>query len=97
MSFLGFGEYLREFIKGYADNAYPLQQLMRHKGKKFKRNEKAETAFPKTLKELCEALVPCMSTENDMYVVDADPSGLAISGEFQQGQGWKNGLEANCV
>ena len=35
MSFLGFANYYREFIKGYADKVYPMQQPMRHKGKKF--------------------------------------------------------------
>ena len=35
MSFLGFAKYYREFIKGYADKIYPMQQLMRNKGKKF--------------------------------------------------------------
>ena len=33
MSFLGFANYYREFIKGYADKVYPMQQLMRRKGK----------------------------------------------------------------
>ena len=33
MSFLGFAKYCREFIKGYADKIYPMQQLMRNKGK----------------------------------------------------------------
>ena len=34
MSFLGFANYYREFIKGYADKVYPrlMRQLMRHKG-----------------------------------------------------------------
>ena len=31
MSFLGFADYYREFIKGYADKVYPMQKLMRHK------------------------------------------------------------------
>ena len=35
MSFLGFANYYREFIKGYADKIYPMQQLMTNKGKKF--------------------------------------------------------------
>ena len=35
MSFLDIANYYREFIKGYADKVYPMQQLMRHKGKKF--------------------------------------------------------------
>ena len=36
MSFLGFAKHYRDFIKkGYADKVYPMQQLMRHKGKHF--------------------------------------------------------------
>ena len=35
MSFLGFAIYYREFIKGYADKVYPMQQPNLHKGKKF--------------------------------------------------------------
>ena len=35
MSFLGFANYYREFIKGFADKLYPMQRLMRNKGKKF--------------------------------------------------------------
>ena len=35
MSFLGFANYYREFIKGYADKVYPMQQLMRNKENKF--------------------------------------------------------------
>ena len=33
MSFLGLANYYREFIKRYADKIYPMQQLMRNKGK----------------------------------------------------------------
>ena len=33
MSFLGFANYYREFIKGYADKVYSMQKLMRNKGK----------------------------------------------------------------
>ena len=36
MSFLGFANYYREFIKGYADKVYPMQKLMRNKGKKVR-------------------------------------------------------------
>ena len=32
MSFLGFPNYYREFIKGYADKVYSMQKLMRNKG-----------------------------------------------------------------
>ena len=33
MSFLGFANYYREFVKEYADKKYPMQHLMRNKGK----------------------------------------------------------------
>ena len=33
MSFLGFANFFREFLKGYADKVYTMQQLMRNKGK----------------------------------------------------------------
>ena len=45
MSFLGFANYYSEFIKGYADKVYPMQQLMRHKGKKLTWNNAAEESF----------------------------------------------------
>ena len=45
MSFLDFANYYREFIKGYADKVYPMQQLMRHKGKKFTWNNAAQKSF----------------------------------------------------
>ena len=47
MSFLGFANYYREFIKGYADKVYPMQQLMRHKSKKFARNNAQEESKEK--------------------------------------------------
>ncbi|XP_063713763.1 uncharacterized protein LOC134841658 [Symsagittifera roscoffensis] len=33
MSFLGFANYYREFVKRYTDKIHPMQQLMRNKGK----------------------------------------------------------------
>ena len=41
------GDYLKgyRFIKGYADKVYPMQKLMRNKGKKFKWSDEAQTAF----------------------------------------------------
>ena len=50
MSFLGFANYYREFIKGYADKVYPMQQLMRHKGKEFMWNNAAEESFQRIRK-----------------------------------------------
>ena len=88
MSFLGFANYHREFIKGYADKVYPMQQLMRHKGKKFTWNNAAEESFQRIKKELCEAPVLGMPTEKGMYVLDTDASVVAISGILHQEQEW---------
>ena len=84
MSFLGFANYYREFIKGYADKVYPMQQLMRHKGKKFTWNNAAEESFQRIKKELCEAPVLGMPTEKGMYVLDTDALVVAISGILHQ-------------
>ena len=72
MSFLGFANYYREFIKGYADKVYPMQKLMRNKGKKFEWNDEAQVAFENIKRELCEAPVLGMPTEKGMYVLDTD-------------------------
>ena len=65
MSLLRFATYHWEFIKGYA--VYPLQQLMRNKGKKFVWNERAQEAFQNIKRELCEAPVLGMPTDKGMY------------------------------
>ena len=80
MSFLGFANYYREFIKGYADKVYPMQKLMRNKGKKFEWNDEAQVAFENIKRELCEAPVLGMPTE--------DASVVAISGILHQEQEW---------
>ena len=88
MSFLGFANYYREFIKRYADKVYPMQQLMRHNGKKFTWNNAAEESFQRIKKELCDAPVLGMPTEKGMYVLDTDASVVAISGILHQEQEW---------
>ena len=82
MSFLGFANYYREFIKGYADKVYPMQQLRRHKGKNFTWNNAAEESFQRIKKEFCEAPVLGMPTEKGIYVLDTDASVVAISGFY---------------
>ena len=78
ISFLGFANYYREFIKGNTDMVYPMQKLMRSEGKKFEWNEEAQTAFENVERELCEA--PVLG----MYILDTDASLIAISGILQQ-------------
>ena len=85
---LRFRKLLQEFIKGYADKVYPMQQLMRHKGKKFKWNNAAEESFQIIKKDLYEKPELGMPTEKGMYVLDTDASVVAISGILHQEQEW---------
>ena len=88
LSFLMFANYYREFMKGYANKVYPMQKLMRNKGKKFEWNDEAEVAFENIKRELCEAPILGMPTEKGMYVLDTDASVVAISGISHQEQEW---------
>ena len=88
MSFLGFANYYREFIKGYAYKVYPMQKLMRNKEKKFEWNDEAQAAFEIIKRELCERPVVGMPTEKGKYVLDTDASVVAISGILHQEQEW---------
>ena len=88
MSFLGFANYYREFIKGYADKIYPMQRLMRNNGKKFTWTDEAQISFENIKRELCEAPVLGMPTEKRMFVLDTDASVVAISGILHQEQEW---------
>ena len=86
LSFLGFANYYWKFIKGYVDKVYPMQKLMRNKGKKFEWSDEAEVAFENIKRKLCEAPVLGMPTEKGMYVLDTDASVVAISGLLHQEQ-----------
>ena len=88
MSFLGSANFYRDFVEGYIDKVYPMQKLMRNKGKKFDCNEEAQAAFENIKRELCEALVLDMPTEKGMYVLDTDASVKTISGILHQEQEW---------
>ena len=88
MSFLGFANYYREFIKGYADKVYPMQQLMRQKGQEVHVEQRSRRIIPEKKKELCEEPVLGMPTEKGMYVLDTDASVVAISGILHQEQDW---------
>ena len=88
MSFLGFANYYREFIKGYADKIYPMQRMMRIKGKKFTWTDEAQVSFENIKGELCEAPVLRMPTEKGMFVLDTNASVVAISGILHQEQQW---------
>ena len=88
MSFLGFANYYREFIEGYADEVYPMQKLMRNKVKRFEWNEEAQAAFANIKPKLCEAPVLGMPKEKGRYILDTDASVVAISAILNQEQEW---------
>ena len=88
MSFLGFANYYREFVKGYADKIYHMQHLMRNKGKKFTWTDEAQVSFENIKREICEAPVLGMPTGKGMFVLDTDASVVAISGILHQEQEW---------
>ena len=69
MIFLGFANYYREFVKGYADKIYPMQQLMKNKGKKLSWTYEAQVSFEKIKREFCDASVLGMTTEKGMFVL----------------------------
>ena len=48
ISFFGFANDYREFIKGKADKINPVQQLMRNKGKNFSWTDEAQVSFEKS-------------------------------------------------
>ena len=87
MSFLGFVNYYREFIKGYADNVYPMQKLMRNKGEKFEWHEEAQAAF-ENIKRKCAKRQCYSCLQKGMYVLDPDVSLVAISGIMNEEQEW---------
>ena len=88
MSYLGFANYYQEFIKGYADKIYPMQQVMINKGKKLSWTDEAQVSFENIKRELCEAPVLGTPTEKGMFVLDTDASVVAISSILHQGQEW---------
>ena len=95
MSFLGFANFYRNFVKGSADKIYPMQQLMRNKGEKFTWTDEAQVSFENIKRELCEAPVLGMPTEKGMFVLGTDASVVAISGILHQEQE-RNGRTVLC-
>ena len=79
MSFLGFANFYRDFVKGYANKVYPMQRLMRNKGKKFEWSDEAQAVLENIKLELCEGPVLGTPTEKGIYVLDTDASVVAIS------------------
>ena len=85
---IGCCNFVEHEIIPHADKIYPMQRLMRNKGKKFNWTDEAQVSFENIKRELCEAPVLGMPTEKGMFVLDTDASVVAISGILHQEQEW---------
>ena len=79
---------IEKFIKVYDDKIYPMQQLMRKKGKKFSWTDETQVSFENIKRDFCEAPVLGMPSGRGMFVLDTDASVVAISGILHQEQEW---------
>ena len=72
-----------------------MQKLMRVKGKTFTWTDEAHVCFENIKRELGDAPVLGMPTENGMFVLDTDASVVAISGILHQEQEWSGHHNTN--
>ena len=76
-SFLGLTAYFRRFIKGYAEIASPLRELLT-KNKKFVWSQRCETAFIRLKEALTTAPVLRRPDFNRKFIITTDASDTAI-------------------
>jgi hypothetical protein len=84
-SFLGFANYHREFIAGFAEIAECLYDLTRP-DVKFLWNEEHQFAFERLQRSLVTAPVLAIPNATDSFILDTDASDHAIGGELVQVQ-----------
>ena len=82
-SFLGFGNYYRQFIHGYGDLMKPLNDLLR-KEEKFNWNKEQQETFDELKRKFLEAPVLQMPDPSKPFVVETDASKFASGGILQQ-------------
>ena len=84
-SFLGFANYYREFVKGFAGIVAPLNRL-KAKNTEYKWDEAAQGAFEQVKTALTSKPVLALPDEYGEFVLDTDASLVAISGILHQYQ-----------
>lgn len=82
-SFLGLASYYRRFIRGFANIAAPLNELLK-KGSKFNWGVKEETAFGQLKVALTEAPVLSMPDFKRQFILTCDASDVAIGSVLSQ-------------
>ena len=83
--FLNFASYYREFIKGYAEIASPLQS-MKKLNVEFTWGKEQQDAFERIKQALMYPPVLAMPVQDGSYVLDTDASDVAIAGILHQWQ-----------
>ncbi len=84
-SFLGFANYYREFVRGYASIVAPLNRL-KCKDIPYVWSAATEEAFEQIKTALTSGPVLALPDEHGDFVVDTDASAVTISGILQQWQ-----------
>ncbi len=82
-SYLSFGNYYREFIRGNSEWVEPINRLVK-KNQDFRWTNEAEESFEPTKRKLCSAPVLALPREEGTFILDTDASDLAISGILHQ-------------
>lgn len=92
-SFLGFVNYHRDHLKGYASLAAPLYELTGPKTV-FNWGERHEQSFEGLRSAMVDAAILTIPTSTDMFVLDTDASDKAIGAELSQVQQGKEMIVA---
>ena len=85
--FVGFTNYHRSFIKGYAKMAAPLQQITGRKP--FIWTAKQQSSFESLKSALSSTPVLALPNSTDLFILDTDASDYAIGAELLQVQNGK--------
>lgn len=88
-SFVGLASYYRRFVKGFADIARPLHQLV-EKGRRFQWTDHCQGAFDQLKANLITAPVLAYPDPNKPFILDTDASDVGIGAVVSQEEG---GLE----
>lgn len=85
-SFVGLASYYRCFVKGFADIAQPLHQLV-EKGKRFQWTEHCQRAFEQLKASLITAPVLAYPDPSKTFILDTDASDMGIGAVLSQEDG----------
>lgn len=89
--FLGLSQYLNRFVHNFAATATPLFDLLRGKPKRLTWNLKADAAFDKVKRMLCNPLHLGIYEPGEPLIVFSDASGKGIGGVLCQERKDKDG------